>query len=359
MSGSFRSLRRRTDWLKIGAVLQQANISGVSMITRAGLAATFIIGVLALSLTASVAQQRATVPRIGFLTAFSASDVPLWREGFRQGLRDLGYTEGQNIVVEYRYADGHPERLPRLATELVKLKVDVIAAETTPANLAVKQATTTIPVVMTLVADPVGSGLVSSLARPGGNVTGLSLQLPDLAAKRLQLLKEAVPGITRVAVLWNASSPITPPQLKAAEAAAPALGLQLESLGVRAQDDFERAFQAATRRRAGALFILDDFFLTSHLTRIAALTARARLPALAGVTGFAEAGVLISYGPNFAEITRRSVTYVDKILKGAKPGELPIEQPTALELVINAKTAESLGLVMPSSLLVRADRIIQ
>jgi putative ABC transport system substrate-binding protein len=329
------------------------------MIMRAALAAIFTIAVVAVSLTAGVAQPRSTAPRIGFLTAFSPSDVPLWREGFRQGLRDLGYTEGQNILVEYRYAHGHPERLPGLAAELVKLKVDVIAAETTPANLAVRQATTTIPVVMTLVADPVGSGLVSSLARPGGNVTGLSLQLPDLAAKRLQLLQEAVPGITRVAVLWNSSSPITPPQLKAAETAASALGMQLESLGVRTQDDFEKAFQSATRRRVGALLILDDFFLTSHLTRIAALTAKARLPALAGVTGFAEAGVLMSYGPNFAAITRRSVTYVDKILKGTKPGDLPIEQPTTFELVINAKTAKALDLVMPPPLLVRADKVIQ
>jgi ABC-type uncharacterized transport system substrate-binding protein len=331
----------------------------VSRIMRAVLAAVFTVGVLAVSLTAGVAQQRTHLPRIGFLTAFSPSDVPVWRDGFRQGLRDLGYTEGQNIIVEYRYAQGHPERLPGLAAELVKLKVDVIAAETTPANLAVKQATTTIPVVMTLVADPVGSGLVSSLARPGGNVTGLSLQLPDLAAKRLQLLLEAVPGIVRVAVLWNSTSPITPPQLRAAETAAAALGMQLESLGVRTEADFEKAFQTATRRGAGALLILDDFFLTSHLTRIAGLTAKARLPALAGVTGFAEAGVLISYGPNFADITRRSVTYVDKILKGVKPGDLPIEQPTTFELVINAKSAKALGLSMPPSLLVRADKIIQ
>ena len=294
------------------------------MIMRAGRAAIVTMAVLAVSFTAGVAQQRANVPRIGFLTAFSPSDVPVWREGFRQGLRDLGYTEGQNIIVEYRYAQGHPERLPGLAADLVKLKVDVTAA-----------------------------------ARPGGNVTGLSLQLPDLAAKRLQLLQEAVPGIARVAVLWNSSSPITPPQLSAAETAASALGMQLESIGVRTQDDFERAFQAATRRRAGALLILDDFFLTSHLTRIAVLTAKARLPALAGVTGFAEAGVLISYGPNFTDITRRSVTYVDKILRGAKPGDLPIEQPTTFELVINAKSAKALGLAMPSSLLVRADKIIQ
>jgi ABC-type uncharacterized transport system substrate-binding protein len=305
------------------------------------------------------AQQPAKVPRVGFLTAFSPSDFPLWREGFRQGLRDFDYTEGRNIVIEYRYADGQPERLLGLAAELVRLKVDIIAAETTPANLAVKQATSTIPIVMTLVADPVGSGLVSSLARPGGNITGLSLQLPDVAAKRLQLLREVVPTVSRMGILWNSASPNTPPQFRAAEAAAPALGVQLESLGVQGPDDFERAFQAAARRRVGALLILDDFLLARHMKRLAALTAKTKLPAMAGVTGFAEAGVLMCYGPNFAELTRRSVTYVDKILKGAKPGDLPIEQPTKFELIINLKAAKALGKTIPPSLLGRADQIIQ
>ncbi len=311
---------------------------------------TFLAGtgvVLLAAPLAADAQQQGKVPRIGFLTAFSPSDFPLWREGFQQGLRDFGYTEGNNILVEYRYAEGQPERLLDLA------------AETTPANLAAKQATATIPIVMTLVADPVGSGLVSSLARPGGNITGLSLQLPDIAAKRLQLLVEAVPRVSRVAILWNSASPITPPQFRAAEAAAPAMGVQLESLGVRAPDDFERAFQAATRRRVGAVLILDDFFLARHMKQIAALTAKTKLPALAGVTGFAEAGVLLNYGPNFTELTRRSVTYVDKILKGAKPGDLPVEQPTKFGLDINLKTAKTLGLTIPPSMLARADQIIR
>ncbi len=314
-------------------------------------------GLLAAPLVAD-AQQPAKVPRVGFLTAFSPSDFPLWREGFRQGLRDFDYTEGRNIVIEYRYADGQPERLLGLAAELVRLKVDIIAAETTPANLAVQQATSTIPIVMTLVADPVGSGLVSSLARPGGNITGLSLQLPDVAAKRLQLLREVVPTVSRVGILWNSASPNTPPQFRAAEAAAPALGVQLESLGVRGPDDFETAFQAATRRRVGALLILDDFLLARHMKRLAALTAKTKLPAMAGVTGFAEAGVLMCYGPNFPELTRRSVTYVDKILKGAKPGDLPIEQPTKFELIINLKAAKALGKTIPPALLGRADQII-
>jgi putative ABC transport system substrate-binding protein len=323
---------------------------------------TFLAGTGAVLLAAPLAaeaQPTGKVPRVGFLTAFARSDVPQWREGFRKGLRDFGYTEGRNIVIEYRYAEGRPERLPRLAAELVRLNMDVIAAETTPASLAVQHATATIPIVMTLVADPVESGLISSLARPGGNITGLSLQLPDIAAKRLQLLREVVPGVSRVGILWNSASPITPPQFRAAEAAAQVLGIQLESLGVRALDDFERAFQAATRRGTGALLILDDFFLTRHLTQIAKLTVKARLPAMAGVTGFAEAGVLVSYGPNFAHITRRAVIYVDKILKGAKPGDLPVEQSSKFELVINLKTAKALGLTISPSLLGRADEIIQ
>ena len=319
---------------------------------------TVSVSLLAAPLVAE-AQPTGKVPRVGFLTAFALSDVPLWREGFRQGLRELGYTEGQNIVIEYRYADGRPERLLGLAAELVRLNVDIIAAETTPATLAVKQATATIPIVMTLVADPVGSGLVSSLARPGGNITGLSLQLPDIGAKRLQLLREAIPGISRVGILWNATSPITPPQLRAAEAAAQAFGMQLESLGVRAADEFERALRTAMRRGVGALLILDDFFLTRHITQIATLTAKAKLPAMAGVTGFAEAGILISYGPNFADLTRRSVIYVDKILKGTRPGDLPIEQPTNFELVINLRTAKALGLTIPAAVLLQATKTIE
>lgn len=328
---------------------------------KAGQLASIVVAcvLLSTSLNAAVAQQPGKVPRVGFLTAFSPSDYPAWRKEFRQGLQDLGYTEGQNIVVEYRYANGRPERLPSLAAELVRLRMDIVAAETTPANLAMKQATTTIPIVMTLVADPVGSGLVSSLARPGGNITGLSLQLPDIVPKRLQLLREVVPTVSRVAILWNAASPITPPQFRAAEAAAPALGMQLESLGVRTPADFEGAFQTAARRHVGALLILDDFFLASHSAKLAALAVKSRLPAMAGVDGFPEAGVLINYGPNFAAITRRSVTYIDKILKGAKPGDLPIEQPTNFELVINVNTAKTFGLTIPPALMLRAHRVIE
>ena len=305
------------------------------------------------------AQQTGKVSRIGFLTAFSSGDIPLWREGFRQGLRDLGYREGQNIVIEYRYADGLPDRLPALARELVGLKMDVIAAETTPASLALKQATGTIPIVMTIVADPTKSGLVASLARPEGNITGMSLQLPDLSAKRLQLLREITPTLTRVGVLWNSTSPITSPQFAATEAAAQSLGIKLEKLAVEGPNDFNRAFQTATQSRTGAVYLLDDFLLTRHISQIATLALKNRLPAITGISGFAEAGGLATYGPNFPAISRRAAIYVDRILKGSKAGDLPIEQPTSFELVVNLKTAKALGLTIPQPLLLRADHVIQ
>jgi len=303
-------------------------------------------------------QQAGKVPRVGFLTAFASGDIPLWREGFRQGLRDLGYREGPNIVIEYRYADGHPERLPGLANELVGLKLDVIAAETTPASLALKQATGTIPIVMTIVADPTKSGLVATLARPEGNITGMSLQLPDLSAKRLQLLKEMIPTLTRVGVLWNATSPITSPQFAATEGAAQNLRIQVEKLAVQGPDDFTKALQTATARRVGAVLILDDFLTTRYITQIAALTLQSRIPAMTGISGFAEAGGLATYGPNFPIVSRRAAIYVDRILKGIKPTNLPVEQPTNFELIINLKAAKTLGLAIPPSLLVRADKVI-
>ena len=296
---------------------------------------------------------------MGFLSTFSPSDVPRWREGLTKGLRDLGYTEVSDIVIEYRHAEGRPERLPDLAAELVRLKVDVIVAETTPASLAAKRATTTIPIVMTIVGDPVGAGLIASLGRPGGNITGLSLQLSDVAAKRMQLLREVLPMVSRVAILWNSASPVTPPQLREVEVAAPALGMALESLAVRTSDDFERAVQEATRRRAGVLLVLDDFLVTRHIRQIGALTIKSHLPAIAALVEFAEAGGLASYGPNYPDLNRRAATYVDKILKGAKPADLPVAQPTTFELVINMKTAKALGLTIPQSVLLRADRLIE
>ena len=324
--------------------------------------ATFIITLVFALLAAPLAaeaQAPGKVPRIGFLSAFSSADTSLWYQAFRQGLRDLGYTEGHNIAIEYRDAEGRPERLPDLAAGLLRLKVDVIVAQTTPASLAAKQATTSIPIVMTIVADPVGTGLVASLARPGGNITGLSTQLPELAAKRLQLLKEVVPKVSRMAVLWNSASPIAPPQVREAEAAARALGVQLESLEVRTPNDFEGAFQAAIRKRAGALLVLDDFLVVKYQVRIGALAAKSRLPSMSASTGFAEAGGLMNYGPNFLEVSRRAAYYVDRILKGAKPADLPVEQPTRFELVINLKTAKALGLTIPPSILIRATEVIQ
>ena len=321
---------------------------------------TFLTGSFAVLAAPLVGEgQPARAPRIGFLSTFSPSDNPLWRQAFRQGLSDLGYSEGHNIAIQYRYAEGRPERLRDLAAELVGLKVDVIVAETTPASLAAKQATSTIPIVMTIVADPLVTGLVPSLARPAGNITGTSLQFPESVAKRLQLLNEIVPKVSRVAVLWNSASPITPPQFTQVEAAAQALRMRLEPLEVRTPDDFERAFQAAARSRAGALLVLNDFFIDQHLSRIAVLAAKSRLPSMYGARAFAEAGGLMSYGPDFLDISRRAAIYVDKILKGAKPADLPVAQPTKFDLVINLKTAKAIGLTIPPSLLQRADQVIE
>jgi len=266
---------------------------------------------LVLAPLAAGAQQAGKSFRIGFLSTFSPSDVPRWREGLTKGLRDLGYAESRDIVIEYRHAEGRPDWLPSLAAELVRLKVDVIVAETTPASLAAKQATTTIPIVMTIVGDPLKASFIASLGHPGGNITGLSLQLSDASAKRLQLLREVAPLVHRVALLWNSASPVTPPQLKEVEAAAPALGMALESLAVQAPADLEKAVQEAIRRRTGALLVLDDFLITRHIRQIGALTTKSRLPAIAALAEFAEAGGLISYGPNYPDLSRRAATYVD------------------------------------------------
>ena len=315
-------------------------------------------GLLAAPLAAE-AQKARKVPRVGFLTVYASGDIPLWREGFRQGLRDLGYREGQNIVIEYRYADGNPDRLPALARELVGLKPDVIAVETTPASLALKQVTGTIPIVMTIVADPTKSGLVASLARPEGNITGMSLQVPDLSAKRLQLLRDIIPTLKRVGVLWNATSLITSPQFGATEEAARTLGIQLEKLAVQGLEDVDKALQTATQRHVGAVLTLDDFLLSRYISQLATLALKNRVAVMTGVSGFAEAGGLATYGPNFPAISRHAAIYVDRILKGSMPGDLPIEQPANFELVVNLKTAKALGVTVSSSLLVRADKIIQ
>jgi len=306
-----------------------------------------------------VGAQQARVHRIGFISAASSSAMAARDEAFRQGLRALGYVVGQNITIEYRWADGKNERLPGFAAELVNLKLDVIVTHGVVATRAVKQASTTIPIVIAAADDPLAAGLVPSLARPGGNITGLSIITPDLTGKRLELLKEILPGLTRVAVLWNSGNPISEPELRKTEAAARSLGLQLQSLGVRDPHEFASAFSSMKRERAGALFVLGDAMFFGQRKEIVDLAASNRLPLVAPLREFADAGGLMTYGPNVVDIHRRAATYVDKILKGANPGDLPIEQPMKFDLVINLKTARALGITIPQSLLVRADHHIE
>jgi putative tryptophan/tyrosine transport system substrate-binding protein len=301
---------------------------------------------------AAQAQQAAKVARIGYLVGASLSLSPHLHEAFRQGLRDLGYVEGRNVVMEYRDA----------ASELVALKVDVIVAGGTPLALAAKQATKTIPIVFATAADPVGSGLVTSLARPGGNLTGLSILAPELVGKRLEQLKQAVPGVTRVAVLWQPGGHDERTDkdiLKEAEVSARALGVRLQFVEARGPADFDRAFSDMTRARMGALTVLTSVMFLNERRRLADLAAKTRLPAVYSAREFVDDGGLMAYGPDRADLYRRAATYVDKILKGAKPGDLPVEQPTKFELVINLKTAKALGLTIPPSLLARADEVIQ
>jgi len=319
-----------------------------------GLVVTFALGVLVVPLAAD-AQQAQKAPRIGLL---GTSVSPLW-ETFLQGLRALGYVEGQNLAIERRYSEGRDKRFPDLAAELIRLKVDVIVTSGTPATLAAKNATTTIPIVMAAVGDPVGVGLVGSLARPGGNITGLSLLNPELSGKRLELLKEVLPRTTRVGVLANPTNPWTALMLRETQVAARTLGMQLQIMEAQRPNDFEGTFEAATREHAGALIVLEDPFLFTYRVRISGLAAKNGLPAMYGLREFVDAGGLMSYGPSAPDLFRRAATFVDKILKGAKPADLPVEQPTKFELVINLKTAKALGLTIPPSVLVRADEIIQ
>ena len=277
---------------------------------------------------------------------------------FRQGLRELGYVEGQTIALEVRYAEGRTERIPELVAEFVGLKMDVLVAGGSPAALAAKKATRTIPIVMVSAA-PVGLGLVASLARPGGNVTGLSYFNEAIIAKRLELLKELVPELARVAVLRNPIVAVHATFWRETEAAARMLGVALQPLDVRGPEDFEAAFTAATRGNAQALIAFDDGLTLAHRSRIVALAASSRLPVMYGLREFPDEGGLMSYGPSFVVIFRRAATYVDKILKGAKPADLPVEQPTKFELVINLKTAKALGLTVPPTLLARADEVIE
>jgi putative ABC transport system substrate-binding protein len=328
---------------------------------------TFLAGTGAVLLTAPLAaeaEQAAKVPRIGWLSLNRvASPSPHLTEAFRQGLRDLGYVEGRNVVIEYRDAEGKLERLPALAAELVALQVDVIVAGGgTPTALAAKQATKTIPIVFASAGDPVGSGLVTSLARPSGNVTGLSNLAPELVGKRLEQLTQAVPGVSRVAALWQPGGlgeRTDKDVLKEAEAAARTLAVRLQLVEARGPADFDRAFSDMTKARAGALTVLPSLMFSSERRRLVDLAAKTRLPAVYPQRDFVDAGGLMAYGPNLADLFRRTATYVDKILKGAKAADLPIEQPTKFELVINLKTAKALGLTIPPSLLQRADQVIE
>jgi putative ABC transport system substrate-binding protein len=323
-----------------------------------------LAGALLTAPLATEAQQAAKVARIGCLVWLPLESpearVPL--EAFRQGLRERGYVEGQNIVIEYRSADGKIDRLPGLGTELARLKVDLIVVANTPMARAVQQATTTIPIVAWAMGDPVGDGLVASLARPGGNITGLTFLGPELVPKRLGLLKEALPKVTRIAALWHSGifgERTTRDMLKGTEAAARALGVQLQLVEVRGPDEFDRAFSTMTRERADALIVFPSPALFNERRRIVALATKHRLPSMFNAREFVELGGLIGYGASITDLSRRAATYVDKILKGTKPADLPVEQPTKFELVINLKTAKALGLTIPQSLLQRADEVIQ
>jgi putative ABC transport system substrate-binding protein len=317
-------------------------------------------GILAAPLAVE-AQQSGKLFRIGVLGNVPLTDpegARVWG-AFIQGLRELGYVEGRNITIEFRSSDGKYERLPELAAELVRLKVDVIVAPAGQNVVAAQRATRTIPIVMSGLTDPVESGLVASLARPGGNVTGLSGFSTEIVGKQLELLKEMAPKVSRVAILWNPANQSHPLLLREAEAAARLLRVQIQTLEVRGPDDFEPAFAAVTRERAGALLVAADGMFLLHRARIADLAAKTRLPAMYGLREYVDAGGLVVYGPSLRENFRRAATYVDKILKGAKPADLPVEQPTKFELIINLKTARALGLTIPPSLLLRADEMIQ
>ena len=325
---------------------------------RIGIAVVLVIGVTVTPLAVK-AQQTRKMPRIGVLAVGIPTMYAARYEAFRQGLRELGYIEGQTIVIEYRYAEGKSERLAELAAELVRLNVDVIVASSAPETGAVKRATTSIPVVFGLHGDPVGTGHVASLAKPGGNITGMATMAPDLSGKRLELLQEAFPKIVRVAVLWNPANPAKAEDWRETQGAARALGLTLQTAGVRGSDDFASAFAAMTTQRPDAFLTLDDPLILQSRTSVVAFATKQRLPVIYPQREYTDAGGLMSYGPSISDMFRRAATYVDKILKGARPADLPVEQPTKFELVINLKTAKALGLTIPPSLLGRADQVIE
>ena len=319
--------------------------------------------VLAVAILASVhlakAQQPKKVPRIGFLGNSTAALEANLIEPFREGLRDLGYVEDRNILIEYRWAEGKYERFPALIAELIALKVDVIVTAGTPATQAVKKATTSVPLVMVAVGDPVGTGIIASLNRPGGNITGLTSISPELEGKRLELLREVIPKLSHIAVLWNPLNAFHVIENKEAQAAATVLRMKVLYLGVQAQEQFGNAFATILKERPGALLVLADRLFLHERTRIMDFAAQHRLPGIYAYLELVEAGGLMSYGPSYADMHRRAATYVDKILKGAKPADLPVERPMKFELVINLKAAKQIGLTIPPNVLARADRVIK
>jgi putative tryptophan/tyrosine transport system substrate-binding protein len=320
------------------------------------------LGALLLAAPVAFSQAPQTrMPRIGYLQPIAPQNGSSpFLEDFRQGLRELGYVEGKNVQLEIRWGEGKLERMPALAAELVRMKVDVIVAVSSPSVMAAKQATLTIPIVMPISSDPVGDGIVANLARPGGNITGMSVMAPELSTKRLQLLKEVFPKQVRpAAVLWNPDYAGMAARFRQLEGAAPAVGMNVRSVEIRDSRELERALESLDRERPDALVLLADPLTLSQRLRIVEFAAEARLPAIYEMSQFVEAGGLMSYGPNLDELVRRSATYVDKILKGAKPGDLPIEQPAKFELVINLNSAKALGIAIPKSVLLQADRVIQ
>ena len=313
---------------------------------------------LALCLSAE-AQQPTKVPRIGYLGTNPRSTNPARIDAFRQGLHELGYTEGKNIIIEWRFAEANPDRLRTFAAELVRLPVEIIVTAGPVSTRSAKQATAAIPIVMAFDEDPVGSGFAASLARPGGNITGLSALSPEISGKQLELLREIVPKLSHVAVLGNATQPGSPQALREINIAADAFRVQLQYLEIQAPKDIETAFQAASKERADAVLVLSTAILFSQRRQVADLAVKSRLSAIYNRPEYVEDGGLVSYGPSMTDLFRRAATYVDKILKGAKPADLPVEQPTKFEFVINLKAAKQIGLTIPPNVLARADKVIK
>jgi len=326
--------------------------------TIIGFIITCALGCLCVAALAPAAQPPTHVHRIGVLLGTTPGQDP-FGEAFLEELRALGYVEGQNLVLEYRGAEGRLERLPNLAAELVQLKPDVIVTPGTPAALAAKHATTTIPIVLVGVADPVGSGLVASLAQPGGNVTGLAAQPPEFVGKLLEFLKDVLPTVSRVAILWNPANPAHALTVRETDMAAQAVGVQLHRVEARGPEAFDSAFAAMTSAHAGALLVLGDAMFRLHRRRLAELAAMSHLPTMHTARAYVEAGGLMSYGSSSLDINRRAAVYVDKILKGTKPADVPVERPTKFELVINLKTAQALGITVPPTFLFLADEVIR